>query len=926
MRPTSLTISAFGPFAGSQTLDLTLLGNEGIYLITGDTGAGKTTIFDAITYALFDAPSGDVRETNMLRSQYADDDTPTIVSLTFVHGGKEYSITRSPTQLRRSKRSRSGDLVTATKSVSLKLPGGEEITNDKAVKQKIKEILGVDRDQFMQIAMVAQGKFQQLLLEGTDVRLKIFREIFKTQRFEAFQERVKQDYSEIDGKHKQIIDSISQVVKDIRCDESSPYYSQVQLGKAGEKPVDETMSTLEGIIVEDSESIDRKNAAIKAKEEEKTRLTVRLATAENNEKARKAIEESNARIKELLPRQQELSATAKHVREDNDARVAECQKKIGQIDSSLPSYEELDGLQKEHNSLQTSLNARMETASAAEKALQKLKDEYGRMKAEYDTLSDTSASLERMKAELKALEVRGSSLGKLSVVLSSYSALERQLGEAQAAYLRASEKAESANEAAKEMRRHFNDEQAGMMAEALSDGVPCPVCGSTSHPHKAVKSKKAPSEAEVKKAEKAALDAQKCANDRSAEASQCKGQVENALKSLMEQAETQLEIKELKVLPERLAEERDRVARNVQETERMLDEEKKRQMRFDDLKRLLPEKELKAAELQKSLDEGRTALATDAARLEEQKNRMDDLSRKLAFASKSEAIKEKTSLEKQVKVLQDGIGDAEKALRKCSEEIQTLEGRVKLSNDLLKDAEVMDIQAGREMQRSLEEEIRKMREAVRLVESRKDYNERIKVSLSDKIKECSDVMSRAQWLGALSRTVNGTVNGKPHIKLETFYQMGLFDRVIARANAHLMRMSNGKYDLKRREEYDGKVQTGLELNVTDHYSGSERSVKTLSGGESFIASLSLALGFSEEIQHTAGGIVLDTMYVDEGFGTLDEDSLRQALKALDELTQGKRLIGIISHVEELRSRLEKQIVVTKAGKNSHRGSSARILG
>ena len=187
-------------------------------------------------------------------------------------------------------------------------------------------------------------------------------------------------------------------------------------------------------------------------------------------------------------------------------------------------------------------------------------------------------------------------------------------------------------------------------------------------------------------------------------------------------------------------------------------------------------------------------------------------------------------------------------------------------------------------------------------------------------------MSRAQWLGALSRTVNGTVNGKPHIKLETFYQMGLFDRVIARANAHLMRMSNGKYDLKRREEYDGKVQTGLELNVTDHYSGSERSVKTLSGGESFIASLSLALGFSEEIQHTAGGIVLDTMYVDEGFGTLDEDSLRQALKALDELTQGKRLIGIISHVEELRTRLEKQVVVTKAGKNSHRGSSARILG
>ncbi len=179
-------------------------------------------------------------------------------------------------------------------------------------------------------------------------------------------------------------------------------------------------------------------------------------------------------------------------------------------------------------------------------------------------------------------------------------------------------------------------------------------------------------------------------------------------------------------------------------------------------------------------------------------------------------------------------------------------------------------------------------------------------------------------MDVLSKTVNGRLEKKPRIQLETYYQMGLFDRIILRANSHLMRMSNGKYDLKRRETYAGGAQAGLDLNVIDHYCGMERSVKSLSGGETFIAALSLALGFSEEIQATAGGIVLDTLYVDEGFGTLDEEALQQALKALNGLTEGNRLIGIISHVEELRKSLEKQIVVTKAGKGNKRGSAVEI--
>jgi len=208
-----------------------------------------------------------------------------------------------------------------------------------------------------------------------------------------------------------------------------------------------------------------------------------------------------------------------------------------------------------------------------------------------------------------------------------------------------------------------------------------------------------------------------------------------------------------------------------------------------------------------------------------------------------------------------------------------------------------------------------------------DTNRRVQANVVQKRQESAAVEAKWKWLNALSATVNGKLYGiKRRIQLETYYQMFFFDRIIARANSHLMRMSNCKYDLKRSEKYDNPGQTGLELDVIDHYNGGTRSVKSLSGGETFIAALSLALGFSEEIQSNAGGIVLDTMYVDEGFGSLDEEALQQALKALDGLTQGNRLIGIISHVEALRTRLDRQIIVTKAGRGTGFGSQAVVRG
>ena len=189
------------------------------------------------------------------------------------------------------------------------------------------------------------------------------------------------------------------------------------------------------------------------------------------------------------------------------------------------------------------------------------------------------------------------------------------------------------------------------------------------------------------------------------------------------------------------------------------------------------------------------------------------------------------------------------------------------------------------------------------------------------------VSKKYVWMKNLSDTANGKLNRKAKIELETYIQMAYFDRILRRANLRLMTMSSGQYEMKRRESADNKKdKSGLELNVIDHYNGSERSVKTLSGGETFQASLSLALGLSDEIQSMAGGIQMDAMFVDEGFGSLDEDALNQAVKALGNLAEGKKLVGIISHVSELKDRIDKKIVITKNRSGERVGSSITVVG
>ena len=935
MRPVKLTISAFGPFADKQVLDLNSLGDKGIYLITGDTGAGKTTLFDAISYALFGEPSGDTRKEDMLRSDYADKDTPTFVTLVFVHRNQTYTVTRRPPQQRKAKRKVNGKDYTEDKGgVSLTMPDGQEISGNKtAVDGKIKEILGVDRDQFRKISMLAQGKFQELLLADTNARLEIFREIFKTSRFKVFQDKVFNAAADFKNQYESLEQAIKQYIGGILCPEDSQYWPEFQkleqeTKKAKkEAAIDwtEVSDLLAKLLVEEEQQVAQAQSDLTAKEQDISKLTTRIATAKNQAQARQAIKDGEAKLQELTPKLQENLAKAAEVKKTNQPLIDAQQQKIGQIAQTLPDYEKLEQLRKQAKTLEKHLSEAKEANAEMERQLGALQQELGKMQKEEQELADAAGACERLQSEVKTLEERQAILQKLDTARKEVSALVEALQSAQQDYLAAAGKASKAQEKALAMRTQFNHEQAGLMAEALAEGQPCPVCGSREHPCKAQKSEAAPSEAVVKKAEKDAQDAQNQANEASGNAKQCQGRLETAEKALLLQAEELLQVKDKERLAEVLAERLASIQQDIALQNDKLGKEKKRLKRWSDLREQLPKKTKQAQEDGEALAKSQNAWTAEQAKHTELVAQATELAGKLAYPDRKAAKQEQQTLSVQVGQWQKAIHEAQKRQQDCEQEIAAWNGKIKQSQELLKDAESLDIEAAEQNLQVLTGEKAALAEKLQKQKTMLDTNRRVQANVVQKRQESAAVEAKWKWLNALSATVNGKLYGiKRRIQLETYYQMFFFDRIIARANRHLMRMSNCKYDLKRSEKYDNPGQTGLELDVIDHYNGGTRSVKSLSGGETFIAALSLALGFSEEIQSNAGGIVLDTMYVDEGFGSLDEEALQQALKALDGLTHGNRLIGIISHVEALRTRLDRQIIVTKAGRGTGFGSQAVV--
>lgn len=790
MKPWKLTISAFGPYAEKTEIDFSKLGDHGLYLITGDTGAGKTTIFDAIVFALYGEASGEVREAGMFRSKYAKKETQTYVELEFFHQEKHYTIRRNPEYMRPKER---GEGFTTKKADAvLYFPEEEErqpMTKTKEVTKAVTEILGVDYQQFTQIAMIAQGDFLKLLLAGTTERAEIFRRIFHTGMYQEVQKRLKDAADEKKKQYDAVYADSSRAMAGCMCEGKSEAACHLRELKR---------EKFEGKLEEGLEAL------LTLLEEEKAQLEV--------------WKQENGRLEQQIQKENQLFGKAEHME---------------RIQAQLREKEnQMQKMQEEEKEMETACrNAKQEAehVEELEQRIQELREE----KKQIQEVAERKRRLCRQEEILKKMQTD---------------------------YEKASARREQLRTIYEQKNRQFLDAQAGILAGELQEGMPCPVCGSIHHPNPARRIAEVCSKEELEQRKKELERAEAWAEKCSQEAGQQQGTVHAARQELLQKlAENQ----------------RTQGAANIQKAE---------------------EQRMGALETQNTEDWNIEGLEAQIA----------------------EYVREKQRLETNLRVQTERYQTLQMQMEGLRAAVKTLRGQ-------LVECEAVDLEKIRERiqkwKKQQEEAHRKQLEQYTAYKKNRE--------IFDSVTKNQDILAAAEqaygWMKTLADTANGTLKGKQKIELETYIQMAYFERILRRANLRLLAMSSGQYELKRRKEGENKKEkAGLDLNVVDHYNGTERSVKTLSGGESFQASLALALGLSDEMQSYAGGIQLDAMFVDEGFGSLDEQSLDLAIKALGSLTEGNRMVGIISHVAELKERIEKKIVVSKKKGNQGIGSCAVV--
>ena len=920
MRPLNLIMSAFGPYAGEETIDFEKLGKSGLYLITGDTGAGKTTIFDAITFALYGEASGNNRDPSMLRSKYADPDRPTCVTLTFSYAGKQYTVTRKP-EYERAKSRGTGTTKKAAEA-ELICPDGRSVTKQREVTAAIQNILGIDRNQFSQIAMIAQGDFLRLLLAETKDRQAIFREIFHTGYYQVFQERLKDDARELSRECENERRSIRQYISGMRCADGDLHAENVRKAQAGELPTEEILELLEELIGKDTELLDRCGDRLSSLDAELNVLNTRLGRAEELEKAEQALEKTRAELGKAREKQNILDAAfaeagAKQPEADRLAAEAAA------LETLLPEYDAREKMLLERRNTELQLKAEMKALEKDSEALNNGTQQTEALKTERKTLETAGAQREALLREKDGVEAKGRQIADTLKTLDAAVRLKSNLGEAQRKYLAAQKEYELTQQRYDDMNRAFLSEQAGILAQTLREGEACPVCGATVHPHPAELSKAAPTESQLKQAKREADQCRRTAELTSSEAGSLLGQEAATRKELgRKAAELWPELPQEKIR-ETAESERKTLRERFVELSAAVTAEEKKLKRKAELEELIPQIEQEQQRLQESRQRSRERITSCETKIRQWDELLQQAEEKLPFPSKAEANRELARLKGEQQRIREALTRAEETQRQGKTACAALEGRIHQLTEQLSAAEKPDTKALREETDRLNREKQEMNRQNAEFLLRLNANRTAQSGILKQGAQLEQLEKKLTWVKALSDTANGTVSGKERIMLETYVQTSFFDRMIARANTRFFIMSGGQYELKRRDVADNlRSQSGLELSVIDHYNSTERSVKTLSGGESFKASLSLALGLSDEIQSSAGGIQLDTMFVDEGFGSLDEESLEQAMKALSGLTESNRLVGIISHVSELKERIDRQIVVKK---DRSGGSHAEIV-
>ena len=923
MRPLRLTLSAFGPYAAQTTLDLEKLGKGGLYLITGDTGAGKTTLFDAITYALYDHSSSGIREGSMLRCKYADDKTPTFVELQFEVHGVRYTVRRNPEYQR--PKARGEGMTTEKADATLTYPDDRPpVTKAKDVTAAVQEIIGLDYNQFSQIVLIAQGQFTKLLNASTEERSRIFRKLFRTQRYAQLQERLQAEASALNQQRTAQNAKLDSLLGGLQFAPDDPDAEALRTLCAQTVP-ETALALLDTLTARQAAALEEAGTALHTTEAQLDTVQRQLGAAAQ---AQRLAQQLAARQAELAAAKPALDAArAEADRHAGDAvQLDALTAQVTQAQSALAAYDALDAVCRQQTEARDAARLAAAQAQKRRTQLDSLNAALAAAETELAALADADTRLLALQNRSAQLTQRGEALAKLEQRLADCQRQAKAAHKAQESYRAAAAAQDEARARRDALERAFLDAQAGLLAESLTEGVPCPVCGSTHHPARALLPHTAPTQTQVEAARQSAAEADRQAQTASAAAQSALAAANEAKTSLRRDAET--------LLPERFTTPEGTVPLTFALMTNVLAEEaaalqteqadcaaQYRQTDADCRRKAQLEADRQAKTrqrpaLEQAAAEADRSAAAQNASADALEGQIAERRAALPYPRRADAQAALDKLEADRSTLRTGMDTAQRKLKQAEQAVAAAEAAVEAltaqqtaaqkelpacsAEELT--AQQAELTAARETLRSREKQL-----SAQLLPNRKTAAQYRAAAEARQSLE-----SRWQWVSALAATAGGTLTSKQKIKLEAYIQMNYLDRILRYANTRLMQMTAGQYELERIGAENQRSQSGLDLGVIDHYNGTRRSVKTLSGGESFKASLALALGLSDEVQSSAGGIRLDTLFLDEGFGSLDEESLELAIRVLSGLTEGDRLVGIISHVGALKDRIDRQVVVHKA--------------
>ena len=1071
MRPIRLTMSAFGPYAGETTVDFTQLGDQGIYLITGDTGAGKTTVFDAISFALFDNPSGDMRSAKNLRSDFAHVNTPTFVELTFLFHGQEYRVKRNP-QYERPKKRGEGT-ATELADATFWAPGKDPITKVRDVNAAITNLLGIDRNQFSQIVMIAQGEFRRLLSSDTKARAEIFRKLFNTTPYQKFQNQLNDDRRELEKKVKNQETSLKTQMertlfpegdpnKDVFdswiADEALDFEHILEIiqktiesdktlyqDKSDEDDVYEAEITRLNKALQSAQTIESHKATITKLQGNLEQENVQLITLKNNleiEEAKKperdALTDQIAVLQNSLPQYEELEQyrhefvhlntqkTAQKQQEKNlqlqiqklnetreiinqnmttsegaDVKLATkkkeqeaCEASLKAIEDEVQKHDDFIASHQKLTDLESKLTTLEEKRTKNNEALNACSTKIKEQKVLTASLSGAPTKLVSAQHKADMLHTEQKQISKLlkqhEMLNSQINNLQKNVTQAERAYNEQYEKTKIAQDVYQQAYQTYLNAQAGILSQSLQENTPCPVCGSLHHPTPAQLADNVPSqddldrkEADRKVAEDASSDSAKAvASARTAlHAKQAEREsFENANGTsenmLNRNAEITAEMEQLTNdinFYHAQTNDLEKARAEIEELESNLKmhNDKEREINEDETatkeslaKEATHAEELKArftyiskeeavaaltalkAEhqtIQNDIDQAKKNCQIRQTALAEQKQCEDDakniadqqvklqkevteltahlsrteglissLSATLSYASKDEAEMVLANLNNRSAALLNALTSAQKNYLDKERQIADDQAQIVSLTKIIEEttvepvSEILEQLQAKKNERAMLEEVRKN------LFARIQSNNQTLESVKTLQHSSEQILKRYATINMVARTANGDLKSKDKISFETYVQTMYFDKVLEAANKRLSIMTNKRYELVRQTEATNRQgKTGLDLDVRDSYTGKAREASSLSGGESFQASLALALGLSDTVQACAGGIQLDTIFIDEGFGSLDPESLQLAIRILNDLTESNKLVGIISHVEELKENIDRKIIVNK---------------